>query len=256
MHRHFGKIRLPYAGLLMVLMLAWPAITGAQEQSQFSLPTQIVPESPQTVPAPQSHNSETIPSNPLAAQPSWPPPRIPYQAPQPQPPDAIGVSPPASMEQTQPILPDMFHGCWRGEVDSLDAITRLPGAAKLGTWTPKTYRICYKRYGNGPYQLTLTETRVAPDNRIVSPTSTMRLLSSQGNSAMMLGSLHFDEYFPATAGFFGFGNPETFPVDETTKLRCIVAPDGMHAWATVTGARDGAPWFRAYWHALFYQVPA
>ena len=131
----------------------------------------------------------------------------------------------------------------------------MPGAAKLGTWTPKTYRICYKRYGNGPYQLTFTETGVAPDNRIVSPSGTMRLLSSQGNTAMMLGSLHFDEYFPAPAGFLRSREPETFPVDETPKLRCIVAPDGMHVWATVRRQRDGAPWFRAYWHALFYQDP-
>jgi hypothetical protein len=257
MHRHFGKIHRFFLWLILVLMV--PGLAAAQdqeEQYQFKLPTQIVPESPQTVPPSPSQNAETIPSNPMVAQPSSPPPARPYQAPQAQTPEEAGVPPPASMEQTQPILPDMFHGCWRGQVDTLDAIVRLPGAAKLGTWTPKTYRICYKRYGSGPYQLTLTETGVAPDNRIVSPTGTMRLLSSQGNTAMMLGSLHFDEYFPATVGFFGFGNQETFPVDETTKLRCIVAPDGMHAWATVNGTRDGAPWFRAYWHALFYQVPA
>jgi hypothetical protein len=134
----------------------------------------------------------------------------------------------------------------------------MPGAARLGTWTPKTYRICYKRYGDGPYQLTFTETSVVPDSRIVSPSGSMQLLSSQGNTAMMRGTLHFDEYFPVQAGFFGFASasPGTFPVDETTKLRCVVASDGMHVWATVDGNREGVPWFRAYWHALFFQVAA
>jgi hypothetical protein len=254
MYRYLYRISLPRIGLVIALMIAIPAVASAQDQDQFQLPTQIVPESPQTEPSPPSHNSETIPSNPVVAQPFSPPP-MPYQAPQNPPP---AEAPPSPMEETQPILPDIFRGCWRGEVDNLDAILPMPGGARLGTWTPKTYRICYQRYGSEPYQLTFNETAVAPDSRIVSPAGTMRLLSSHGSTAMMLGSLHFEEYFPVQASFFGFANPGpgTFPVDETTKLRCIVAPDGMHVWATVDGNREGVPWFRAYWHALFYPVPA
>jgi hypothetical protein len=158
-------------------------------------------------------------------------------------------------ERAQPVLPAIFRGCWQGEVYTIDDIERAPGGAKPGYWTPKTYRICYNRYGDGPYQLTFTETSVEPDQRIISPNGSMQLLSSQGDTAMMLGSLHFSEYVPAPAGFFGLGSPDTFPVNEMTKLRCVIQPDGMHVWATVDGTRDGVPWFRAHWHALFLQVP-
>jgi hypothetical protein len=260
MYRYFKTNRLRI-GLLIVLIGCFPLAATAQAQNEMQLPTQIVPESPQTVPQPSqalprplSHNSETIPSNPMAAQPLPPPPPMPDEAPQ-SPPDEA-PPPSESMEETQPVLPDIFHGCWEGEVSTIDAIQQMPGGAPLGTWTPKTYRICYKRYGNGPYELTLNETGVAPNSRIISPNGTMQLLSSEGNTADMLGSLHFDEYFPSAVSFFGFGGSSTFPVDETTKLRCIVAPDGMHVWATVDGLREGVPWFRAYWHATFYQVPA
>jgi len=153
------------------------------------------------------------------------------------------------------VLPAIFRGCWQGEVYTLDEIERAPGGGKLGDWTPKTYRVCYRRYGNGPYQLTFTETGMEPDDRIISPSGSMQLLSSRGDTAMMLGSLHFNEYRPGPVGFFGLGSPDTFPVNETTKLRCVVQSDGMHVWATVDGTRDGAPWFRAHWHALFLPVP-
>jgi hypothetical protein len=142
-------------------------------------------------------------------------------------------------------------------VYTLDDLQRLPGAARLGDWTPKTYRICYKRYGNGPYQLTFTDTGMEHDSRIISPNGSMQLLSTQGQTAMMLGSLDFNEYYASSVGFLGlFGSTSTFPVDESTKLRCVIEPDGMHVWATVYGLRDGQPWFQAHWHALFLPVPA
>ena len=247
---HYLRNRISRMGwIIAAIVLLMPSAAAAQSQLELAPPTRIVPESPQQAPQPPSQNSETIPSNPILTQPSSPPPSVPNET-QIPPPEA----PPPSVEMAQPILPSIFRGCWQGEVDTLDAIERLPGAARLGTWTPKTYRICYQRYGNGPYQLTFTQTNVAPDERIISPNGSMRLLSSQGNTAMMLGSLHFDEYYPASVGFFGFGSPGTFPVDETTRLRCVVAPDGMHVWATVDGIRNGQPWFRAYWHALFQRA--
>jgi hypothetical protein len=48
MHRHFGKIWLPYIGLLFGLMASLPAAAWAQEQYQFQLPTQIGDDSIKT----------------------------------------------------------------------------------------------------------------------------------------------------------------------------------------------------------------
>ncbi|HUN57747.1 MAG TPA: hypothetical protein VMU41_06500 [Candidatus Binataceae bacterium] len=249
MRTHLRKNYLTRLGLILAAIVFGTA-ASVQAQSQLQLPP------PRFTPPPVSHsqNSETIPSNPMLSQPSSPPPEeLPENTPQDEPPEAE-APPPAVM--TEPILPAIFRGCWQGEVYTLDDLERLPGAARLGTWTPKTYRICYQRYGTGPYQLTFTDTGMAHDDRIISPTGTMQLLSTQGQTAMMLGSLHFEEYLPSPASFFGFGGGNaTFPVDESTKLRCVIDSQGMHVWATVYGLREGQPWFQAHWHALFLPVP-
>jgi hypothetical protein len=246
---YLDKNYLTRLGLILAVIVFGYAVT-AHAQSQLELP----PPKYTTPPTSHSQNSVTIPSNPSLTQPSSPPPQeSPDIAPQQEPPEA--EAPPSAM--TEPILPAIFRGCWQGEVYTLDNLERLPGAARLGDWTPKTYRICYERYGNGPYQITFTDTGMEHDDRIISPSGSMRLLSTQGQTALMLGSLHFDEYLPSPASFFGFGGggTSTFPVDESTKLRCVIESDGMHVWATVHGLRDGQPWFQAHWHALFLPVP-
>jgi hypothetical protein len=251
MRPYLGKNCLTRLGLILAAIVFGAAAT-VQAQSQLQLP----PLPKYTAPPPShSQNSTTIPSNPMLTQPSSPPPEeLPDTAPQDEPPE-VEAPPPANMNE--PILPAIFRGCWQGEVYTLDDLERLPGAARLGTWTPKTYRICYQRYGNGPYQLTFTDTGMEHDDRIISPSGSMRLLSTQGQTALMLWSLHFDEYLPSPASFFGFGGSgtSTFPVDESTKLRCVIESDGMHVWATVYGLREGEPWFQAHWHALFLPVP-
>jgi len=151
----------------------------------------------------------------------------------------------------QPVLPAIFRGCWQGDVEFLDSIERLPGAAKIGTWTPKTYRLCYERYGSGPFQLTFTAAGVAQNSKITNTQGAMELLSSDGHTyATMRAQLHFDEY--RNGDYF---SGATFAVDETTRLQCDIQPDGMHVIGSVRGTRDGDPWFRAYWHALFIHIP-
>ena len=130
----------------------------------------------------------------------------------------------------------------------LDSIERLPGAPKTGVWTPKTYRLCYQRYGDGPFQLNFSEAGIDRDSRITRPQSSMNLLSTDGRTyATMRALLHFDEYNNRDSG--------TFAVDETARLQCDIQPDGMHVIGSVHGTRDGDPWFRAYWHTVFVHVP-
>jgi hypothetical protein len=248
MRPDLSKNYLPRLGLILAAIVFGAAAT-VRAQSQLELP----PPPRYTAPPPVSHsqNFTTIPSNPTLTQPYSPPvEELPQAAPQNQQPEPL---PPSSI--IEPILPAIFRGCWQGEVYTLDDLERLPGGPKLGSWTPKTYRICYQRYGNGPYQLTFNETGMEHDDRIISPTGTMQLLSTQGQTAMMLGSLHFREYSPKPASFFGFGGSSTFPVDESTKLRCVVDSVGMHVWATVYGTQSGQPWFQAHWHTLFLLAP-
>jgi hypothetical protein len=179
----------------------------------------------------QSEQSEVTPSTPVT----------PHVEPPPQ-------APPPSYQIQQPVLPAIFRGCWQGKVEFLDSIERLPDAPKTGVWTPKSYRLCYQRYGDGPFRLTFSEAGIERDSRITRPESSMSLLSTDGRTyATMRALLHFDEYSIRDGG--------TFAVDETARLQCDIQPDGMHVIGSVHGTRDGDPWFRAYWHTVFVHVP-
>lgn len=145
----------------------------------------------------------------------------------------------------------MFRGCWQGSVNELDWIKRLPGAHRVGYWTPKTYRLCYRRVGSGPFTLTFTETGVAPSEKIINAHGRVQALATNGRDwAKMRSDLRFDEYRVA-AGPGG----DTFTVDETAMLDCRIVNNVMNVSASVYGIRDGAPWFRAHWTASFMPTP-
>jgi hypothetical protein len=155
------------------------------------------------------------------------------------------------LQMQQPELPAIFRGCWQGQVQFVDSIERLPGAAKIGPWTPKTYRLCYERVGNGPFQLTFTEAGIEHNRKIFDARGSMQLVSTDGRTyATMRATLHFSEYLHGRSS-----SGSSFEVDEATRLQCEVHPDGMHVIGSVRGTRDGDPWFRAYWHARFIHIP-
>jgi hypothetical protein len=231
---------------LLVAFLVW-GVRPVNAQQTMEIP----PPSSQSVP--QLHYRPKPTPRPTA------PPIKQYEQSEPTPtppPPSVEATPaptptPEAFQMQQPALPAIFRGCWQGNVEYLDSIERLPGAAKIGTWTPKTYRLCYERYGNGPFQLTFTEAGIEHNRKITNARGTMKLLSTDGRTfATMLALLHFDEY---RNGDYFLGG--TFAVDETTRLQCEIQSDGMHVIGTVRGTREGDPWFRAYWHARFVHVP-
>ena len=175
----------------------------------------------------------------------------PPQQPQPAP---APVRPPMNVApmtaQGPPALPAVFRGCWQGQVSELDWIRSEPGAHKIGFWTPKNYRLCYKRIGNQPFQLTFTETGVEPNDKIINPHGHVVPISTDGRAyASMRSHLSFDEY---KSHRDGFSFSPTFAVNEVTNLDCRIAGDDMIVSADVYGTRDGDPWFRAHWRANFH----
>jgi hypothetical protein len=238
----------PYVMGLIVALLVWGApIAHAQQtmevpppasQTQPPIHYRRKPTPRPTAPPVEQYEQEEPPPAPT------PPPPPLESTPEPTP-------TPQAFQMQQPVLPAIFRGCWQGEVEFLDSIERLPGAAKIGTWTPKTYRLCYERYGTGPFQLTFTEAGIARNRKITNAQGSMNLLSTDGHTyATMRALLHFDEY--RNGDYF---SGATFAVDETTRLQCDIQPDGMHVIGSVRGTREGEPWFRAYWHAIFVHVP-
>jgi hypothetical protein len=149
--------------------------------------------------------------------------------------------------QAAPALPAVFKGCWSGQVTEVDWIKREPGAPKIGFWTPKTYRLCYKRVGDQPFTLTFTETGIEASDKILNPHGHVVPISTDGRAyASMRSRLSFDEYKVRGDGF-----SPTFAVDEVTNLDCRIGGDDLMVSADVYGTRDGAPWFRAHWRADF-----
>jgi len=181
----------------------------------------------------------------MAAQPT------PLGAPPAVAPTPAPISPSFNAAQSEPNLPQVFRGCWQGEVEFVDKLERIPGAHKVGYWTPKTYRLCYKRLGDGPFHLTLSETGVVPNEQILHAHGHVTALATDGRAyAKMRAELHFEEKHidPGLRG-------TTFAVDETTLLDCKINGDAMTVTASVYGTRDGDPWFKARWHADFRHVP-
>ena len=217
----------------------------------FASAQDVMQGAPQLPPAPR-------PTRVPAPPPSNPEMQLPQQAPQQQyvpPPSTPPPAPPPAIKlplvTTQPVLPPVFRGCWQGTVENVDSIQRAPGGHKLGYWTPKSYRLCYKRVGDGPYQLTFGETNVVATEKIKYSKGTVEIKRSDGRSyAELRAFLHFDEY---NKGFNPSGS--TFAVDEVTMLECKIDGDQMRVIADVDGRREDEPWFHAHWRTTFIRVP-
>lgn len=240
------------AGLTMLMALA---LACAPRAARAQRTLEIAPPAPQAQPSlrPQPAPTARPPAEPPAQQLQVIPP-APTPAPVPQAestPPSPPSPPPNATLHAQPVLPAVFRGCWQGYVSYLDSIQREYGAPKLGYWTPKTYRICYRRVGNGPFELTFSQVGVQPDAKITNPTGRMDLISTdRRNTARMRAQLHFDEYYPGP-----FFKGHTFAVDEETILDCAIQGSGaMLVRGAVFGRRDGSPWFRATWHAVFERL--
>jgi hypothetical protein len=224
------------------LMAAFIVLSGAcvAAQQQFDLPQQSYQGQP-PVYTPSAPTATPIPHLPPGSEVRT----LPQMSPQLPP---TTQSPAYQPPSYQPVLPAVFRGCWEGRVDYFDSLERLPGGAKLGFWTPKTYRLCYQRIGSGPFVLTLTEAGIEHNDRITNAEGRMTLLSSDGRRyASMRSDLDFDEYRTQASDF----GSSTFAVHEVADLNCRIEPDGMYVDGVVTGWRNEAPWFRARWHTIF-----
>jgi hypothetical protein len=240
-----SRLRPWIALLLIVLGLS----ASAQAQQSLELPSQstpsIRPQPEMKLPHRQGNNVQTIPIAPPAIHSQG---NSTQELPPIQPQGSAQALP--RVMPAQPVLPAVFRGCWRGTVSYLDRIEQI-GAWPIGAWIPKTYLLCYRRVGNGPFKLTFTQAGMAGASQIAHPAGQMKLVSSDGRSyATMDAYLKFDEYDPIVHFF----THSSFAVNEATRLQCAVGPDGMRVSGTVLGYRNGSPWFRAWWHTTFEQV--
>src|SRR5260221_2219832 len=209
-----------------IVLCYFPAIALGQDTLEVPPPTQqnqpnfTQPPPPRPSPPifilPGGNNDEPIqllPPELFMPQRQAPPPR-PRQQVQTEPSPRLN----APLTTQGPALPEVFSGCWQGLVSNVDWIRKEPGAHKVGYWTAKTYRLCYKRVGKAPFKMTFTETGIAPNDQIFNVHGGVAPLTTDGRAfATMRASLHFEEYSVgrnATA--------PTFAVDEVTHLDCKI----------------------------------
>jgi len=224
--------------ILIALIATSAAPAAAQGLMQGEPPIAPAPR-PANSPPPASNREMQIPQQVPRQQ--WTP------APPAPPPQRVS----APIVTNQPVLPPVFRGCWQGTVYNVDSIERAPAGHKLGYWTPKTYRLCYKRVGEGPYQLTFGQTDVVATEKIKYSRGRVEIMKTDGRSyAELRAFLHFDEF---RAGFNPAG--DTFAVDEATLLECRIDGDRMQVIADVDGRREDQPWFRAHWRSTFARAP-
>jgi hypothetical protein len=230
--------------ILTVAIAISVASTSAQDMMQGEPRISPAPRPTRAMPPPPQSNREMQIPQQVPQQP-WTPP--------PAPPPALPAPPPINIPlmAPQPVLPPVFRGCWQGSVEGVDSMERAPGGHKLGYWTPKVYRLCYKRVGSGPYQLTFGQTDVVASEKIKFSKGRVDIKETDGRSfARMRAFLHFDEYRSG----MNFGG-STFAVDEVTMLECKIDGDQMHVSAEMDGRREDEPWFRARWHTTFTRAP-
>lgn len=234
---------------LVALLIIFVA-ADARPQSQLGVPAP--PEQGAAPIAPRKPSAPPRPGTTLELPQQAPPP--PEESPAPVP-ESEPAEPEPEAETRPPApapipLPEIFRGCWKGVVRQLDSIQRLPGARPIGPWVAKTYRLCYRRVGNGPFELTFADAGIKRSRTITNPQGQLKVLSTDGRSyAQMRALLRFDEYLSGSRG------GETFAVDELTNLSAEIDQGTMRVQAKVYGERNGEPWFRASWHADFVRTP-
>jgi hypothetical protein len=199
----------------------------AQAQQVQVLPSQQKPPSIENLPRNQPSQEETIPKL-----------------------STIPVMPGGPGSNTREIpLPEIFRGCWTGEVAEVDSMVPLTEAAMHVQWLTKLYTLCYKQVGAGDrWHLTFAETSVAQRSMVSDQRQSISVKSvAAQDRAELTGYLHFRA---PQVNPFGFPTSTVNTLDELTQLHCAVTPnrDAMDVQAEVLVENNDEPWVKITWH--------
>ena len=136
-------------------------------------------------------------------------------------------------------------------LDSLRVLGRQPP----NLWITKTYRFCYRRVAQGPFEPTLATAGVdsnsVPFGVVSSVQSTLRVLRTDGRSSATLRAfLEFNQTDVELGILAG-----TAAVDELTEMTGRLDGDVMHIQAKVYAEWNRSPWCIITWHADFVHAP-
>jgi hypothetical protein len=199
------------------------------------LPSQQKPPAENLPHLPPSSQEETIPSVPT-----------------------LPVIPGDQGSNTREIpLPEIFKGCWSGEVARVDSMIPLTPNAVHVRWLSKLYMLCYKQVGAGDrWHLTFAETSVAQRSMVSDQRQSISVKSVAGRDrAELTGYLHFRA---PQVNLFGLRSSNVNTLDELSQLHCTVSPDrdAMDVYAEVLVENDDEPWVKITWHTQLLRTSA
>jgi hypothetical protein len=153
-------------------------------------------------------------------------------------------------------LPEIFRGCWAGEVPEVDSMTPLSADAVHVRWLTKLYKLCYKQVGTGDrWHLTFAETSVAQRSIVSDQRQSVRVKSVAGRDrAELTAYLHFRA---PQLTLFDRPSGVVNTLDELTQLHCAVTPDreAMDVRAEVFVENNGESWVQMTWHTRLLRTP-
>jgi hypothetical protein len=199
----------------------------------------VLAQQVQVLPSQQKPPAETLPRLPAPSQeetiPSMP---------------SLPVTPNGQGSNTREIpLPEIFRGCWSGEVARVDSMIPLTPNALHVQWLSKLYTLCYKQVGAGDrWHLTFAETSVAQRSMVTDQRQSISVKSVDGQDrAELTGYLHFRA---PQLSLFGMATGTVNTLDELTQLHCTVTPDhdAMNVRADVLVENNDEPWVKITWH--------
>lgn len=153
-------------------------------------------------------------------------------------------------------LPEIFRGCWAGEVPEVDSMTPLSPDAVHVQWLTKLYKLCYKQVGaSDRWHLTFAETSVAQRSIVSDQRQSVSVKSvAGGDRAELTSYLHFRA---PQLTLFNLPSGVVNTLDELTQLHCVVTPDhqAMDVRAEVFVENNGESWVQMTWHARLLRTP-
>jgi hypothetical protein len=146
-------------------------------------------------------------------------------------------------------LPEIFRGCWSGEVAAVDSMTPLSPDATHVRWLTKLYKLCYKQISaSDRWHLTFAETSVAQRSIVSDQRQSVSVKSvAGGDRAELTAYLHFRA---PQLNLFDLPSGVVNTLDELTQLHCTVTPDddAMDVRAQVFVENNGESWVQMTWH--------
>jgi hypothetical protein len=235
------------AALALVLLAAMTGVATAQ----ISI----------TQPAPQQRVAPAIPKFTVDQQGN-------LVAPDNKPTAAPNPSGQSSLEIPQ--VPKEFEGCWEGTVSEPDSWQHLQGPRVAG-WMPTTYRLCFRRTGNGPFTITFedskidTESALARSYKVNNYDAQTGVVSTDGKNHVLLRHLaRVDESIRGRILGFIPGRSIPVTVAKTSDIRCMLINESEtincegSAVDRCSGAPsfgcNGQPWIQSSWHAQFHRA--